>query len=137
MDAIAPASSGVAPRRWCRPRVIGMAVVITLGLRSTVRPRVLGAHQCLPERARSRTQRAIASYMSEKSGVPAEEAIWTKRVGHMHIVVPVICWSARLAWLRSRRRPNQTTDTTQATEQATRDNYAAEEQSRREGTDDR
>jgi len=58
--------------------------------------------------------------------------------GLMTIIGPIILL-ALLAWLvmRSRRRPNQTTDTTQLTEQATRDNYADEEQRRREGTDDR
>ena len=57
--------------------------------------------------------------------------------GLMTIVGPVILL-VLLIWLvmRSRRRPNQTTDTTQRTEQATRENYAAEEQRLREGTDD-
>jgi cytochrome c-type biogenesis protein CcmH/NrfF len=63
-----------------------------------------------------------------------DESLW----GLMNIAGPIILL-VLLAWLvmRSRRRPNQTTDTTERTEQATRDNYAAEEQSRREGTDDR
>ena len=63
-----------------------------------------------------------------------DKSLW----GLMDIVGPAILL-ALLAWLvlRSRRRPNQTTDTTEGTEQATRDNYAAEEQRRREGTDDR
>ena len=58
--------------------------------------------------------------------------------GIMTIIGPLILLGL-LAWLvmRSRRRPGQTTDTTQRTEQATRDNYAAEEQRRRDGTDDR
>ena len=63
-----------------------------------------------------------------------DETLW----GIMNIVGPAILL-VLLAWLvlRSRRRPDQTTDTTRSTEQATRDNYAAEEQRRREGTDDR
>ena len=58
--------------------------------------------------------------------------------GIMTIIGPLILL-ALLAWLvmRSRRRPGQTTDTTASTEQATRENYAAEEQRRRDGTDDR
>ena len=63
-----------------------------------------------------------------------DETLWAL----MNIVGPAILL-VLLAWLvlRSRRRPNQATDTTPGTEQATRDNYAAEEQRRREGTDDR
>ena len=63
-----------------------------------------------------------------------DESLW----GLMTIVGPAILL-VLLAWLvmRSRRRTSQTTDTTEHTEQATRDNYAAEEQRRREGTDDR
>ncbi|HEU4704393.1 MAG TPA: hypothetical protein VFS45_01600 [Sphingomicrobium sp.] len=55
----------------------------------------------------------------------------------MTIVGPVILL-ALLIWLamRSRRRTGQTTDTTRQTEQATHANYVAEEQRRREGTDD-
>lgn len=55
----------------------------------------------------------------------------------MTIVGPVIL-VVLLAWLvmRSRRRTGQATDTTRQTEQATHDNYAAEEQRRRDGTDD-
>ncbi len=55
----------------------------------------------------------------------------------MTIVGPVILL-ALLIWLamRSRRGPNQTTDTTERTERATHDNYVAEEQRRRDGTDD-
>jgi hypothetical protein len=58
--------------------------------------------------------------------------------GLMTIIGPMILL-ALLAWLvlRSRRRPGQTTDTTQRTEQATREEYADEERRRREGTDDR
>jgi hypothetical protein len=43
-----------------------------------------------------------------------------------------------LIWLvmRSRRRPGQTTDTTERTEQGTRNVYREEEVRRREGTDD-
>ena len=59
-------------------------------------------------------------------------------LGIMTIIGPLILL-VLLVWLvmRSRRGPNQTTDTTRGTEQATRDNYAAEEERRREGTDDR
>ena len=48
-----------------------------------------------------------------------DETLW----GIMNIVGPAILLGL-LAWLvmRSRRRPNQTTDTTRGTEQATRDN---------------
>ena len=62
-----------------------------------------------------------------------DESLWTL----MTIVGPVILL-ALLIWLamRSRRRTGQTTDTTRQTEQATHDNYVAEEQRRREGTDD-
>ena len=57
-------------------------------------------------------------------------------LGLMEIVGPIILL-VLLVWLvlRSRRRPNQTTDTTAKTEQATHDNYVAEEQRRRDGTD--
>ena len=62
-----------------------------------------------------------------------DQTLW----GLMTIVGPVILL-ALLIWLvmRSRRRTGQTTDTTERTEQATRDEYADEEQRRREGTDD-
>ncbi|HUE78678.1 MAG TPA: hypothetical protein VMN38_03515 [Sphingomicrobium sp.] len=62
-----------------------------------------------------------------------DQTLW----GLMTIVGPVILL-ALLIWLvmRSRRRAGQPTDTTQRTEQATRDEYAGEEQRRREGTDD-
>jgi len=57
--------------------------------------------------------------------------------GLMTILGPIILL-ALLAWLvlRSRRRPNQATDTTQQTERATERLYETEEQRRREGTDD-
>ena len=85
-------------------------------------------------------KRAIASYSeSAAGGFPAEgdkrmdETLWSL----MTIVGPAILL-ALLVWLamRSRRRAGQATDTTARTEQATHDNYAAEEQRRREGTDD-
>ena len=55
----------------------------------------------------------------------------------MTIIGPIILL-ALLAWLviRSRRRTGRATDTTAQTERATHDNYVAEEQRRREGTDD-
>lgn len=62
-----------------------------------------------------------------------DESLW----GMMTIVGPVILLIA-LVWLvmRSRRRPDQATDTTPRTEQATGDLYKDEEKRRREGTDD-
>ena len=62
-----------------------------------------------------------------------DETLWTL----MTIIGPAILL-VLLIWLamRSRRRENQTTDTTRQTEQATHDQYQAEEQRRREGTDD-
>ncbi|MEO6359183.1 MAG: hypothetical protein ABIO43_01240 [Sphingomicrobium sp.] len=58
-------------------------------------------------------------------------------LGLMTIVGPIILL-ALLIWvvMRSRRRPGQPTDTTDQTERATHDGYAAEEQRRRDGTDD-
>ena len=55
----------------------------------------------------------------------------------MTIVGPAILL-VLLVWLamRSRRRTGQATDTSRQTEQATRAEYADEEQRRREGTDD-
>ena len=57
-------------------------------------------------------------------------------LGLMEIVGPIILLGL-LIWLvmRSRRRPGQTTATTEQTEQATRAEYADEEQRRRDGTD--
>ena len=57
-------------------------------------------------------------------------------LGLMEIIGPIILL-ALLIWLvmRSRRRPNQTTDTTAQTEAGTRAEYAEEEQRRRDGTD--
>ena len=62
-----------------------------------------------------------------------DETLW----GIANIVGPIILLVA-LVWLvmRSRRRPNQTTDTTEQTERATDRLYKEEEQRRREGTDD-
>jgi len=62
-----------------------------------------------------------------------DETLWSL----MTIVGPVILL-VLLIWLvmRSRRQAGQTTDTTQQTERATHDQYQAEEQRRREGTDD-
>ena len=62
-----------------------------------------------------------------------DETLW----GIANIVGPIILLVA-LVWLvmRSRRRSGQTTDTSQRTEQGTRDLYREEEQRRREGTDD-
>jgi hypothetical protein len=62
-----------------------------------------------------------------------DETLW----GLISIVGPIVLL-ALLAWavMRSRRRPNQATDTTARTEQATRAGYAEEEERRREGTDD-
>ena len=62
-----------------------------------------------------------------------DETLW----GMANIIGPIILLVA-LVWLvmRSRRRPNQTTDTTSRTEQGTRELYREEEQRRREGTDD-
>ena len=62
-----------------------------------------------------------------------DETLW----GIANIVGPIILLIA-LVWLvmRSRRRPNQTTDTTPQTERATDRLYEEEEQRRREGTDD-
>ena len=61
-----------------------------------------------------------------------DETLWTL----MTIVGPIILL-ALLIWLamRSRRRTGQATDTTAQTEQATRAEYADEEQRRRDGTD--
>ena len=61
-----------------------------------------------------------------------DETLWTL----MTIIGPLILLGL-LVWLalRSRRGSNQTTDTTARTEQATRAEYADEEQRRREGTD--
>ena len=58
-------------------------------------------------------------------------------LGIMEIVGPLILLAV-LVWLvmRSRRRPGQTTDTTERTERATGNLYKEEEQRRREGTDD-
>ena len=57
--------------------------------------------------------------------------------GTLTIIGPIILLAA-LVWLvmRSRRRPGQTTDTTERTERATDNLYKEEEQRRREGTDD-
>ena len=54
----------------------------------------------------------------------------------MTIVGPLILLGL-LAWLvmRSRRRGREATDTSRQTERATHDNYSAEEQRRRDGTD--
>ena len=62
-----------------------------------------------------------------------DETLWTL----MTIVGPIVLLGL-LVWLvmRSRRRTNQTTDTTAQTERATHQGYAEEEQRRREGTDD-
>lgn len=62
-----------------------------------------------------------------------DETLWSL----MTIVGPAILL-VMLIWvvIRSRRRPNQTTDTTQRTEQATDQLYDTEEKRRREGTDD-
>jgi len=62
-----------------------------------------------------------------------DQTLW----GLMTIIGPIILLGL-LVWmvLRSRRRPNQTTDTTARTEQATHEGYVEEEQRRREGTDD-
>jgi membrane protein implicated in regulation of membrane protease activity len=62
-----------------------------------------------------------------------DESLW----GLMNIVGPAILLIL-LVWvvMRSRRRTNQTTDTTARTEQATREGYVEEEVRRREGTDD-
>ncbi len=63
-----------------------------------------------------------------------DETLW----GLMTIVGPIILLVLLLwAVMRSRRRPNPPTDTTHRTEQATDQLYDAEEQRRREGTDDR
>jgi hypothetical protein len=61
-----------------------------------------------------------------------DESLW----GLMNIVGPAILLIL-LVWvvMRSRRRPNQTTDTTAQTEAGTRAEYADEERRRREGTD--
>ena len=58
-------------------------------------------------------------------------------LGIMEILGPVLLLIV-LVWLvmRSRRKPNQPTDTTGHTERATDDLYREEEQRRREGTDD-
>ena len=63
-----------------------------------------------------------------------DETLW----GLMTIVGPVILL-ALLIWLvvRTRRNNGRPTDTTDRTEQATHNAYAAEEQRRRDGTDDR
>lgn len=61
-----------------------------------------------------------------------DQLLW----GLMNIVGPLILGLLLWVVMRSRRRPNQTTDTTPRTEQATHDGYAKEEQRRREGTDD-
>jgi cytochrome c-type biogenesis protein CcmH/NrfF len=62
-----------------------------------------------------------------------DETLWSL----MNIIGPAILLIL-LVWLvmRTRRRNNLPTDTTAQTEQATRENYAAEEVRRREGTDD-
>jgi len=61
-----------------------------------------------------------------------DETLW----GLMNIVGPAILLIL-LIWLvmRSRRRTNQTTDTTVETEAGTRARYADEEARRRDGTD--
>jgi hypothetical protein len=61
-----------------------------------------------------------------------DETLWTL----MTIIGPAILL-VLLVWLamRSRRRNEQTTDTTAQTEAGTRAEYADEEQRRREGTD--
>ena len=61
-----------------------------------------------------------------------DETLWSL----MTIVGPAILLGL-LIWLvmRSRRRPDQTTDTTAQTERGTRAEYADEEQRRRDGTD--
>ena len=61
-----------------------------------------------------------------------DETLWSL----MTIIGPAILLIV-LIWLvvRSRRRPNQTTDTTAQTEAGTRAEYADEEARRREGTD--
>ena len=62
-----------------------------------------------------------------------DESQW----GIINILGPALLLIA-LIWLvmRSRRRPGQTTDTTERTEQGTRNVYREEEERRREGTDD-
>ncbi len=62
-----------------------------------------------------------------------DETLW----GLMTIVGPAILL-VLLIWvvIRSRRKAGQPTDTTRRTEQATDKLYDAEEQRRREGTDD-
>ena len=61
-----------------------------------------------------------------------DETLWSL----MNIIGPAILLIL-LIWLvvRSRRRTNQTTDTTAQTEAGTRAEYADEEQRRRDGTD--
>ncbi len=61
-----------------------------------------------------------------------DETLWSL----MSIVGPAILL-VLLVWLvmRSRRKSNAATDTTPRTEQATHDQYSAEEQRRRDGTD--
>jgi cytochrome c-type biogenesis protein CcmH/NrfF len=61
-----------------------------------------------------------------------DETLWSL----MNVIGPVILLIL-LIWLvmRSRRRPNQTVDTTAETEAGTRAEYADEEQRRRDGTD--
>ena len=61
-----------------------------------------------------------------------DETLWSL----MNIIGPAILL-VLLIWLvmRSRRRTNQTVDTTAQTEAATRAEYADEEQRRRDGTD--
>ena len=61
-----------------------------------------------------------------------DETLWSL----MTIIGPAILLIV-LIWLvvRSRRRPNQTADTTAQTEAGTRAEYADEEARRREGTD--
>jgi cytochrome c-type biogenesis protein CcmH/NrfF len=61
-----------------------------------------------------------------------DETLW----GLTNILGPAILL-VLLVWLvmRSRRRPNQTTDTTVETELGTRAEYADEERRRRDGTD--
>jgi cytochrome c-type biogenesis protein CcmH/NrfF len=61
-----------------------------------------------------------------------DETLW----GLVNIVGPIILL-VLLIWvvLRTRRRNGRPTDTTARTEQATHDQYAAEEARRREGTD--
>ena len=62
-----------------------------------------------------------------------DQTLW----GLMTIIGPIILLGL-LVWMvmRSRRRPNQTTDTTAQTERATDRLYDDEERRRREGTDD-